>query len=201
MDTLFIEGLLPLMGFVLVSTLTPGPNNFLLAASGLKFGVVQTVPHVLGIHLGVYTLVVLCGFGLGQMLMAIPELLIGLKVFATVYLCYLAWKILGFELNGDQQVHQPMKIPEAWLFQFSNPKAWMMATTGLNFAYVVDTNMFFAVTLLCCCFATLGACCNFLWVWMGASMRSLLMNPKTRRWINGSLAVITVSTIAAFWAG
>ena len=208
-----MESVLPLLAFVFISTITPGPNNFLLAASGLRFGVFRTLPHVLGIHLGVYTLVILCGFGLGQALMAVPSLVLGLKLFATGYLCYLAWKILGFEVQHDEaeeNVHSPMRIHEAGLFQFSNPKAWMMATTGINFALTAvgdpatgvepgQSGLWLAILLLCVSFATLGAGCNLLWVWLGSSLRQALAKPASRRWINGGLAVMTVTTVAAFW--
>ena len=31
---------------------TPGPNNAMLTASGMKFGFVRTLPHLIGIPLG-----------------------------------------------------------------------------------------------------------------------------------------------------
>lgn len=196
-----MDYILPLLAFVLISTITPGPNNFLLATSGIKFGVRASVQHVFGIHCGVYLLVVLCGLGLGQVLLAFPEALLGLKLFGTGYLIYLAWKILGFQLGeGDiEVVGKPMTLIEALVFQFSNPKAWMMATTGLNIAIGIDGSMVTAVMALGVGFATLGLCCNFLWLCAGASLQSLWRRPVYQKLINGLLAVLTVLTIAMFW--
>lgn len=194
-----MDALLPLMLFVLISTVTPGPNNLLLAASGLNFGVRHTLPHLLGIHLGVYTLVVLCGLGLGQLLLALPGAELALRVFATGYLVYLAWQILGLGPGAAPETQRPMKIWEAGLFQASNPKAWMMAITGLHLALATESGMTSAVFLLCLCFATLGTLCNLIWVYMGAALQSQLENPRKRRLINSSLAAITVLTIVAFW--
>ncbi len=193
--------LTPFLGFILISTITPGPNNLLLAASGSRFGVRRTIPHVIGIHCGVYTLVALCGLGLGKLILAAPLAIIALKIFGSLYLMYLAWKILGFQLASQslQDVEQPMGILEAGLFQFSNPKAWMMATTGLNISFGFDNNMVTAVILLCLGFGTLGIVCNFAWVWFGSSLSGFLAVPAYRYWINGGLAMITMATVMMFW--
>ena len=196
-----MEFLLPVLAFVLVSTITPGPNNFLLATSGIKFGVRASLRHVLGIHCGIYLLVVLCGLGLGQLLLAFPEALISLKVFGTGYLIYLAWKIIGFQLEDGEatKAGRPMSVLQALFFQFSNPKAWMMATTGLNISIGIDGSMITAVLVLALGFATLGLCCNILWLYAGASLQSLWQQKHYQRMINGALALLTVLTILMFW--
>lgn len=196
-----MEVVLPLIAFVVVSTITPGPNNFLLATSGIKYGVRATIPHVLGIHCGIYILVALCGFGLGGVLAGVPEAMWGLKLFGTGYLVYLAWKILGFSFTGDEMSEEgkPMRLEEALLFQFSNPKAWMMVTTGLNIALGFDNSMFTAGLALCAGFATLGLCCNLLWLSAGASVREIWMQEKYQKAINGCLAALTLMAIATFW--
>lgn len=196
-----MEILLALLVFVFVSTITPGPNNFLLATSGIKFGFRATLRHVAGIHLGIYLLVLLCGLGIGQLLTQFPEALIALKVFGTVYLGYLAWRILGFELQGDEMevAGQPMGLIEALIFQFSNPKAWMMATTGLNISIGLDESVSTAVLTLCLGFPTLGLICNFAWLSAGASLRSLWMDARYQKSINTGLSLLTLLAIGTFW--
>ncbi len=196
-----MELVIPFISFIFISTITPGPNNVLLAASGIRFGFKKTLPHIVGIHFGVYALVVLCGLGLGQILLTAPEALLLLKVFGTGYLLYLAWKILGFTLpdQHDEDVASPMTLSQAIVFQFSNPKAWMMATTGLNISLALNDSMFTAVLLLCAGFATLGLLCNFTWVLMGASLRNAFSIPVYRLWINGGLAMVTIATVVIFW--
>lgn len=196
-----METLTALLGFVLVSSITPGPNNLLLAASGIQFGVRKTVPHVIGIHCGVYTLSVLSGLGLGQLLLTAPAAMTGLKIFGSAYLLYLAWKILGFQpsAEGGTTSAVPMRTTEAIVFQFSNPKAWMMAATGINISLGFDQSMLTAVLALCAGFATLGLLCNVTWVWFGASLSGLMAIPHYRRLINGGLAVITLLTVVLIW--
>ena len=111
------------------------------------------------------------------------------------------WKILGFQ-PGDQQdddVAAPMTITQALIFQFSNPKAWMMAAAGLNISIAFNNSMLTAVLLLCAGFATLGIFCNFTWVLMGASLRGAMTVPAYRYWINGGLALLTITTVLMFW--
>jgi threonine/homoserine/homoserine lactone efflux protein len=195
-----MEYAISLMGFVLVSTITPGPNNLLLAASGIRFGFRRTLPHVVGIQCGVYTLVALCGIGLGQILLSVPMAMVALKVFGTAYLVYLAWKIIEFvPADSTADYAAPMTFVQALIFKFSNPKAWLMATTGLNISLGITDSMSIAVLLLCGGFASLGVLCNFSWVVMGASLQRAFAVPLYRYWINGSLAAVTVATVIFLW--
>ncbi|MFT5484939.1 MAG: threonine/homoserine/homoserine lactone efflux protein [Halieaceae bacterium] len=195
-----MEYVISLMGFVLVSTITPGPNNLLLAASGIRYGFRRTLPHVVGVQSGVCMLVALCGIGLGQILLSAPMAMIVLKVFGTAYLMYLAWKIIGFvPVDSTADYAAPMTVVQALIFQFSNPKAWMMATTGLNISLGITDSMLIAVLLLCGGFASLGVLCNFIWVMMGASLQRAFAVPLYRYWINGFLAAITVATVILLW--
>lgn len=196
-----MDALTPLLGFLFISTITPGPNNLLLAASGIQFGVRKTLPHVLGIHFGLHTLVILSGLGLGQLLLTAPGAIIALKLFGSVYLLYLAWKILGFQIaaSNSDDAAKPMRIFEALVFQFSNPKAWMMAATGLNISLGFDDSMVTAVLVLCAGFSTLGLLCNLAWVSFGASLSGLLTVPAYRYVVNGTLAAITLLTVAMIW--
>ncbi len=194
-----MDWLVPLLLFVIVSSVTPGPNNLLLAASGLHFGVRPTLPHVLGIHLGFYILIGLCGLGLGQLLLAAPGAAVALKLFATGYLLYLARQILGLNPSSATQAQRPMTVREGIIFQASNPKAWMMAVTCLNLALQMDGSMPQAILVACLSFATLGTLCNLIWVLMGVSLQSLLRDRRKRQWVNGALAALTLLTIAGFW--
>jgi len=195
-----MELLLPLLGFVVVATGTPGPNNLLLAASGMRFGIRATVPHLLGIHVGVYTMVVLSALGLSALIVNEPRVVLGLKVFASVYLLYLAWKILGFHLAGDENdAGKPLSLLQASVFQFSNPKAWFLATSGIGVVLPLADSLFGSVLLLCLTLATLGTLCNCTWVLLGANVRRYLAIPWFRRCFNGLLALVTVATVATFW--
>ena len=83
----------PVAWYILVMAVTPGPNNAMLAASGMNFGVRRTVPHILGIAIGLIVLLALCGFGLGVLFNEIPHAELTLSIIGSVYLAYLAWRI------------------------------------------------------------------------------------------------------------
>ena len=193
---------LPLSIFIVLSTITPGPNNLLLTASGLNFGFRATIPHLFGIHCGIYSLAILCALGLGSVLLAEPRLVILLKVFGSLYLAYLAWMILGLRADAPGVTsinNEPLSVRQAFVFQFSNPKAWFMATTGINLALPITDSMAYAALFLCLGFATLGLVCNFVWIGMGRILQNAFTQPIYRRWINATLALLTALTIFMIW--
>ena len=158
------------------------------------------MPHVLGIQMGIYTMTVLCGLGMGQLLLALPDAIIGMKIFGSIYLVYLGWKIMGFRLaETASDIQRPMTTVEAGLFQFANPKAWFMTTTGVRLAIPVGGSATVAVIYFYLGFATLGLACNYAWVLTGSLLQGWLGHPRYGRWINGLLALLTLLTVVMFW--
>lgn len=88
-----VNAFLALLVYAFVTSITPGPNNLMLLASGVNFGILRTVPHMLGISIGFLVLLLAVGFGLGAVLTAFPVLHMALKIAGAAYLLYLAWKI------------------------------------------------------------------------------------------------------------
>lgn len=118
--------------FAFVTSITPGPNNLMLLASGVNFGFVRTIPHMLGIAVGFGSLLVGVGLGLGALLAAWPALAILLKVAGGSYLIYLAWRIARSRAMGSSgSTAQPLTLFQAAAFQWVNPKAWMMSITAM----------------------------------------------------------------------
>ena len=89
-----IEALLPLMSFAFVSSITPGPNNIMLTSSGIWFGFRRSLPHMLGITFGFGVLLAICAFGIGELVVALPQVVLLLKALGCAYLLYLAWQAL-----------------------------------------------------------------------------------------------------------
>ena len=87
------ELLTALAGFCFASSITPGPNNLMLMASGANFGFVRSIPHMLGIGLGFVLMVVLVGIGLAQIFDSYPIAHTILKILSVIYMTYLAYKI------------------------------------------------------------------------------------------------------------
>ena len=113
-----------LVTYYFIMFATPGPNNAMLTASGLKFGFVRTLPHLIGIPLGHIFQIGLVCYGLGNLFLIFPQLQFYMKILCFVYLLYLGWKIIGsFSLVEKDTGGRPLKIYEASLFQFINPKS------------------------------------------------------------------------------
>ena len=129
---LAFETILALAAFSFVSSMTPGPNNLMLMASGTNFGFARTGPHMLGVALGFVLMVLLVALGVGAVFSAIPGAMTALKITSTVYLLYLAWRIAVSpppRLDRDESEGRPLTFLQAVAFQWVNTKGWTMALT------------------------------------------------------------------------
>jgi threonine/homoserine/homoserine lactone efflux protein len=188
------------MLFALVTTITPGPNNTMLLASGVNFGFRRTVPHILGISAGVVLLMLSVGFGLGELFRRVPYLYAALEAASVAYLLYLAWKIAT---AGDFQIRsgepRPMRFHEAIAFQWINPKAWMMVLTA---ATTIHMSADFGVNtmLMAALFYVIGLPSICLWAAFGTGVRRFLSNPLRLRAFNVAMAlalVVSMYSLAA----
>src|SRR5471030_1044646 len=111
--------------FSLVMAFTPGPNNMMLAASGARFGIGRTLPHLAGVTIGFPVMILLVGIGLASILLTSPLLQLGMKIASCAYLLWLALQIARSSGAGsDKNSAKPMSFLQAAAFQWVNPKAW-----------------------------------------------------------------------------
>jgi threonine/homoserine/homoserine lactone efflux protein len=186
--------LLALAGFAFVTSITPGPNNLMLLASGTNFGWRRSLPHLLGISFGFGVMLVLVGLGLGEAFSRYPALHGVLKWASLAYLLYLAWKVAtaappAATDGGGAARGRPMDFGAAALFQVVNPKAWAMALTAVT-AYAelglaAITAIFVLVNLPCC-----GS-----WALLGQQMRRWLHRPRALQAFNWGAAALMVASV------
>ena len=124
--------LIALISFYFVMYVTPGPNNAMVLASGLKFGFLKTIPHMSGITIGHITQLILVCFGLGKIFQIFPEIQSILKIMCALYLLYLGYKIIGSFSKIREDDSRPLKFYEAALFQIVNPKAWTISSMAAS---------------------------------------------------------------------
>ncbi len=98
-----IDVFLALVVFAFVMAFTPGPNNILLTASGVNFGFVRTIPHLLGVDVGFVILLATFAAGLGLVFAAMPALQYALKVAGALYMLWLAWKVASARPVQDER--------------------------------------------------------------------------------------------------
>lgn len=196
--------LIPAATFAFVSSITPGPNNILLAASGISFGFKRTVPHMLGIPFGFAVLLTLCAAGVGALIVNVPSAQIALKVFGTSYMLYLAWMLRknalgGQAANPEKPDTKPMNFWQAAMFQFANPKAWVFAL-GAASVFLPDYSSFtLSVTVLTLLICAIMLPCIVLWVTLGSTVKHYLQNPRIERIFSTIIVLLTVYAAVAIW--
>lgn len=188
------ELLLALAVFAFVSSITPGPNNLMLMASGANFGFRRTVPHMLGIGIGFVFMILLVGAGLIQIFDAYPVSHTILKTFSVSYLLYLAWKIANAVPAGSGEASgTPLTFFQAAAFQWVNPKAWTMALTAIT-AYTPDRSMN-AILVVGLVFGLINLPAVSSWTVLGQQMARLLRDPGHLRLFNWLMAGLLVASL------
>lgn len=191
-----VDVFLALLGFAIVSSVTPGPNNLMLLSSGVTFGFRRTIPHMLGIGVGFVILLLAVGAGLGALLTALPWLHTALKIAGGVYLLYLAWHIAmadTIEAEGTDGA-QPMRFIGAAAFQWVNPKAWLMAVSAMA-TYTIPGNYLWTMLLVAFAFGLVNLPCVSLWAGLGSALRPLLSSPRLVRGFNIAMALLLVVSL------
>ena len=137
-----------LISFYFVMYVTPGPNNAMVLASGLKFGFLKSIPHMTGITIGHVTQLILVCLGLGKIFQIFPELQNILKILCAIYLIYLGYKIIGSFSKIKDDDSRPLKFYEAALFQIVNPKAWTISSMAASGFLPKDGNLILSILFL-----------------------------------------------------
>lgn len=181
--------------FALVTTITPGPNNTMLLASGVNFGLKRTVPHLLGISAGVAFLMLAVGLGLAKAFARFAWLYAVLETLSVVYLLYLAWKIgTSSSVQMRDGERRPMRFYEAVAFQWINPKAWMMVLTAATTIHL-HASLSLNAALMALVFIVVGLPCITMWAAFGMSMRRFLSRPRWLRMFNLTMAALLVCSL------
>lgn len=186
--------LIALLGFAIVTSATPGPNNLMLLASGVNFGFRRTLPHMLGISAGAAVMIFLVGVGIAGIFRAWPPALLLLKIASVTYMLWLAWKIAHSAAPGEgRAAAQPMTFLQAAAFQWVNPKAWAMAL-GAVAAYVPEPSLK-AYATVALVFATVNLPSVSIWAGAGQAMKRWLEGPRQLQMFNWTMAVLLVLSL------
>ena len=185
---------LALVSYYFVMFATPGPNNAMLTASGIKFGFKKTLPHLFGIPFGHVIQITLVCFGLGTLFQKYPQVQFYLKWVCFFYLLFLGWKILGSFSNTEKKSGRPLRFYEAALFQFINPKAWVVALTAATAFFPSEESFLIATAFVVVTapFVCLPSIC--LWAIFGASIKTIIKNHKIKKIIEYLLALLLIIT-------
>ena len=183
--------------FAVAMSATPGPNNTMVAASGARFGVQRTVPHMLGISLGFPVMLLAVSLGAGEILQANRWLQTTLRWIGAAYLLWLAWGIArsptSMDSSGDAG-RQPLGFVRAALFQWVNPKAWIIAV-GAIVTYTGGERRFDQAMALAVIFAVVCLPCVLFWTSIGAGVARLLKSERALRRFDLTMAALLVASL------
>jgi threonine/homoserine/homoserine lactone efflux protein len=188
------EILLALLGFAFVTSITPGPNNLMLLASGANFGLQRTLPHMLGIGAGVVVLVALTGIGAARLFDLWPPAETLLTAAGALWLCWLAWRIAhAAPPTQDTASGRPLTFLQAAAFQWVNPKAWTMALTAVTL-YAPDRSLA-AVLTVAAVFGAVNLPSVSLWAVLGLHVGRWLHTPTRLRIFNLTMAMLLLASL------
>jgi threonine/homoserine/homoserine lactone efflux protein len=183
-----------LLLFAFVTSVTPGPNNLMLMASGANYGFRRTIPHMLGISIGHLFMVVVLGLGLAQIFLTWPPAHAVLKVLSVTYMLYLAWRIATAAPPGEAAASgRPFTFLEAAAFQWVNPKAWAMALTAVS-VYAPGQTLA-AVLAVAAAFAAVNLPSVSVWTALGTRLRRWLTTATRLRRFNLAMAALLVASL------
>jgi len=194
------ELIIATVAFAFVSTVTPGPNNLMLMASGVNWGLRRSVPHLAGVSLGVVAVVLVMGAGLAQVFALVTAAKTVLKAASLGYMLWLAFKIATAAApEGGAARGRPLSFLQAAAFQWVNPKVWAMSLTGIS-VYSGGGGVT-GILQVALAFLLVGPPSNILWVLMGQGMRRMLADPVALRRFNLGMALLLVASLWPVLAG
>jgi threonine/homoserine/homoserine lactone efflux protein len=181
--------------FALVGSITPGPNNLMMMASGATFGLKRTLPHVAGVVVGFGAMTLAIGLGLAQVLKASPLLFAVLRWAAAAYILYIAWRMVtakgpGIAVTGEN----PMSFFGAVAFQWINPKAWVMALAAVG-TYAEQGRFLVDVLIIALAFMVIGVPCALTWTGFGSGIRRWFKKPIHLKVFNWTMAALLVASL------
>ncbi len=182
--------------FAASTTVTPGPNNIMIMSSGLNYGIKKSMPHLLGICFGFPAMVIMVGLGFSIVFEMYPLFHEVIKVLGVVYLLYLAWLIASSSptsLEGGNS--KAFSFTQAALFQWVNPKAWVMATSAVSAYTSLSSDIFLQVIFIALAFFVVAFPCVGIWLVFGVGLKKYLKSEKHQKIFNLSMALLLIASV------
>ena len=180
--------------FAAIAAFTPGPNNIMLMASGLNFGLRASMPHLLGICVGFPVMVILIGPGLGFIFARYPACHLVIKIIGLAYLFYLAWRIAQTSA-GEDEGGRALTFWQAALFQWVNARGWIMASSAIAAYTSAGDGMYSQILIISLIFFSMTLPAVTLWLLFGAALQKRLKSRRQRRIFNLSMASLLILSV------
>ena len=185
--------------FWFVTAYTPGPNNVVASYSGFNFGIIKTIPHILGVTLGFTSLVIFLSIGLINFFKLFPIIQIIIKYLGTLFLIYLAYKIAFSRSTDDSTKENPVKFIETFIFQYLNPKGVTVAIIVVSTYVELGENYFSYATQVILLAFLFSISSITLWTFIGKFLRKFATNDKFIKYFNYAMSVLLLLSIITFY--
>jgi threonine/homoserine/homoserine lactone efflux protein len=189
-----MSDLLPFITYTFVMSITPGPNNVMLTAAGARFGFARTLPHMLGIACGFSLQLLAVCAGLATLFRSWPWLQGALGWAGAAYLLYLGYHMLARADHTSGSASTPVSFVQAGLFQFLNPKAWVMTVTAATLFLPRELGPLYSGAYMVLVMEGIGLPCMAVWALFGSSLRGYIDGPRGRRAFNLAMALALATT-------
>jgi threonine/homoserine/homoserine lactone efflux protein len=189
-----VELILAVATFGFVTSVTPGPNNTILFATGVNYGVKKAFPFLFGIMLGLSVILTAIGLGLGAVFIALPAVYQVLKYLGFAYILYLAFSIIRSGYKPIESNSKLFGLFEATFFQFVNPKVWVVMPSFMASFIPIGASLELTIVLVLV-FLTLTFPGALAWAVFGGLLKNFMADSKKRlifNWIAGLLLVASM---------
>ncbi len=190
-----LEPLIAFTVFAIVTTVTPGPNNVMLTATGANVGIRRGLPHLFGVAFGFAFMLGLLTVTIGTALTDSPRLLLALRIAGVGVLLWLAWKIATADRTKSKAGERPVGFFDAVLFQWVNPKAWLICAGAVSFIQIDGPPPIVQAALFGLIEVVFGAPCMLLWLGFGAAMQRFLRSDRALRTFNIAMGALLAATV------
>jgi len=201
MDMIYTYAMLiSIVSFTMATVMTPGPNNIMMLSSGLTFGYKKTIPHMMGVAIGFPLMVIAVGLGIGVIFQSFPIVYQVLKYLGISYLLWMAYKIAksNDSYENKNQITKPFTFIQAALFQWLNPKAWIMAITSTSSFIVSNENVYIQVLIISFIYFLSGIISTNTWTLGGVFLNKFIKNKKSVKIFNTTMAIFIVLSVIPF---
>jgi len=189
-----VELILAVATFGFVTSVTPGPNNTILFATGVNYGVTKAFPFLFGIMLGLSVILTAIGLGLGVVFVALPAVYQVLKYLGFAYILYLAYSIIRSGYKPIEANSKLFGLFEATFFQFVNPKVWVVMPSFMASFIPIGASLELTIGLILV-FLALTFPGALAWAVFGGLLKNFMADSKKRlifNWIAGLLLVASM---------
>ena len=185
--------------FWFVTAYTPGPNNVVASYSGFNFGIMKTIPHILGVTFGFTSLVLFLSIGLINVFKLFPIIQVVMKYLGTIFLIYLSYKIAFSETSDETKKENPVKFIETFLFQYLNPKGVTVAIIVVStYVELGENYMNYATQIVTLAFL-FSITSITLWTFVGKFLRKFATNDKFIKYFNYVMSGLLLLSIITFY--